>query len=253
MTWFDVGGADYAAFRPSYPTELVDALVAAAPDTRLAVDVGCGTGQLTSLLAGRFDRVIGLDPSADQLRHAVAAPAVDYRVATAEHLDVPDRVAALITVAQAAHWFDLPAFYDEVRRVAVDGAALALITYGVVVLDDDLRERFDRFYVEEIGPYWPPERRHVDNGYADLAFPFARLPVPDVVIERTWSLAEFVGYLATWSATRRAIEAGADDLLDRLADDLAPRWGRGTRAVRWPVTILLGRVGAGSPAGPTGR
>lgn len=249
MTWFNDGGANYAAFRPTYPAALIDVLTAAAPDTTLAVDVGCGTGQLTALLAERFDQVLGLDESADQLRNATRAANIEYHRSSARRLDAPDGSATLITVAQAAHWFDLPAFYREVGRVAVDGAAIALITYGVVRLDDDLVRRFDRFYTHEIGSYWPPERRHVENGYADLDFPFERLDAPKIVIERSWTLAEFAGYLRTWSAVRRARAAGESDVVDRLVADLAPRWGAGRRPIRWPVTVVLGRVSATSRAG----
>ncbi|MGB6039752.1 MAG: class I SAM-dependent methyltransferase [Gordonia sp. (in: high G+C Gram-positive bacteria)] len=241
MSWFE-NGDDYAAHRPTYPTGLVDALLAVVPTTDLAVDVGCGTGQLTAMLSSAFDTVIGLDPSEDQIRHAQPAANIDYRVGTAERLDVEDSAASLITVAQAAHWFDLPAFYREVRRIAAADAIIALITYGVVVLDDDLTARFSRFYRDEIGPYWPPERCHVDNAYADLDFPFPRIEAPSVVIERSWTLADFVGYLNTWSAVRRAREAGVTDLVDRLATDLQPQWGAQRRPVRWPVTILLGQI-----------
>lgn len=241
MTWFESGG-DYAAYRPTYPPELADVLRDAAPDGKVAVDVGCGTGQLTVLLAEKFGTVVGLDPSADQIANATPAANVAYRVSPAEALDVADSSASLITVAQAAHWFDLPAFYREVRRIAAPGAALALITYGVVELDDDLAERFDTFYRDEIGPFWPAERRHVDNRYADLDFPFEAIAAPAVTIERSWTLREFAGYLGTWSAARRAREAGRGQLLEAVADDLAPIWGDGRRTVRWPVTILLGRV-----------
>lgn len=241
MTWFESGG-DYAAHRPTYSPELATVLRRVSPDGRTAVDVGCGTGQLTVLLADHFQEVLGLDPSADQIANATPAANIDYRISAAEALDVPDASASLITVAQAAHWFDLDGFYREVRRIAVPGAVLALITYGVVELDEDLTARFDAFYRDEIGPYWPAERRHVDNRYADLAFPFPRIDAPAVNIERSWSLRRFVGYLGTWSAARRAREAGRGEVVERLADDLAPIWGRDLRTVRWPVTIVLGRV-----------
>lgn len=45
----------------TYPARLVDELAALCPGTRLALDCGCGTGQLTVLLAERFERVVGTD------------------------------------------------------------------------------------------------------------------------------------------------------------------------------------------------
>lgn len=62
--------------------------------------------------------------------------------APAEQLHLADGSASLITVAQAAHWFDLPAFYREVRRVGAPGGVVALISYGVLNLEPARDERF---------------------------------------------------------------------------------------------------------------
>lgn len=244
VNWFGAGGGAYARFRPEYPAELVDFLLGIAPGRRLAVDVGCGSGQLTTALAAGFERVLGLDPSQSQLDHALAHPRVEYRCAGAEALPVPDGTVDLITAAQAAHWFDLPAFYAEVRRVAAPGASLALITYGRQELDTDLNERFQRFYADEIGPFWPPERALVDAGYRTLEFPFDELPTPALEIRKSFDLAGLIGYLSTWSAATNAREAGRADLLENYAEDLARAWGDPARErpVRWPISIRLGRV-----------
>ena len=239
MTWFATGGAEYAEHRPTYPAELADVLASSVPDRELAVDVGCGTGQLTRLLAERFDAVVGVDPSASQIDAAAGPPNIEYRVGSAESLPVADGSASSVTAAQAAHWFDLPAFYNEVQRIARPGALLALIAYGVVAPGDDIAERFDRFYRHEIGRYWPPERAHVDSGYADLPFPFERVDIAASPIERDWNLEDFVGYVETWSAVRRARDTGAPDLVAALRADLAPHW-REPRSVRWPVTVVAG-------------
>ncbi|WP_082629172.1 class I SAM-dependent methyltransferase [Pseudomonas sp. TTU2014-080ASC] len=184
--WFDQGGQAYARFRPEYPAELASYLASLVPDTALAVDVGCGNGQLTRLLADHFDNAIGLDPSADQIKHAEPQERLSYQCAPAENLPLADHSTSLITAAQAAHWFNLPTFYNEVRRVAAPNAILALISYGVLRLDGELGERFAQFYWNEIGPYWPTERKLVDSGYATLDFPFAELTPPELAIHRTW-------------------------------------------------------------------
>ena len=115
-----------------------------------------------------------------------------------------DGSAALVTAAQAARWFDLPAFSAQARRIAAAGAALALISYGVVRVEPDLRKRFDRFYWREIGPFWPPERRLVETGYRSIDFPFPQVPVATLSIRRSWTLDAFLGHLGTWSAVRNA-------------------------------------------------
>ncbi|MGW0249042.1 methyltransferase domain-containing protein [Nocardia goodfellowii] len=240
--WFDRDGRDYARFRPEYPARLAMFLAALAPSTDLAVDVGCGSGQLTSQLAPYFAATIGVDPSAEQIGRAPARERVRYIQAPAERLPISDHSASLVTAAQAAHWFDRPAFYAEVRRIAVEGAAIALISYGVLRLEPDLQERFEHFYRSEIGPFWPPERALVDSGYADIDFPFDEYPTPAMRIEKHWRLDEFMGYLSTWSAVRRARDAGGAEVLHAFAADLAGLWGEPTttRRITWPLNMRVG-------------
>lgn len=242
--WFDQGGGAYARFRPEYPPQLAACLASLAPDTRLAVDVGCGNGQLTRLLALHFNAVVGLDPSADQIANAPAHEHIHYQCAPAEHLPMADGSASLVAAAQAAHWFDLPAFYKEARRVAAPGGVLALISYGVLKLDPPLDAPFQRFYRDEIGPYWPAERKLVDSGYATLEFPFEELAPPRLEIRREWRLAEFLGYLSTWSAVRSAREAGREDIFLDFAQRMALAWKdeNTPRPIVWPINMRIGKL-----------
>ncbi|MGB6007415.1 class I SAM-dependent methyltransferase [Castellaniella sp.] len=240
--WFEQGGRAYARFRPEYPPQLAAFLASIAPDHRMAVDVGCGNGQLTQLLAPHFEAVVGLDPSADQIENAVPGERITYQRAPAEQLPLADGAASLITAAQAAHWFDLPGFYREARRVARAGGILALISYGVLDLEPALNERFQKFYRDEIGPYWPPERKLVDTGYATIDFPFEELAAPPLEIRLQWHLSEFLGYLLTWSAVRRAKEAGREEVLLNFAGDIASAWGDENvrRSIAWPINMRIG-------------
>src|SRR5256885_16758795 len=101
------GHADsYREARPTYPAELFASLAQQPPDTQLAWDAGCVIGQATAALAQHFQRVLGTDPSANQIAAAEQRPNIDYRVEPAEQCSLPDASASLITVAQALHWFD---------------------------------------------------------------------------------------------------------------------------------------------------
>jgi SAM-dependent methyltransferase len=241
---FSSVSADYAQHRPSYPPALASALAALAPARRLALDVGCGSGQLSLLLAEHFDRVLATDSSAEQIAKAKPHPRITYRCEPAEMSSAEAASVDLVTVAQAAHWFDLPAFYDAVRRIASPGAAIALITYGVMLVEEDIDARFQQFYWHEIQPFWPPERKHVESGYRDLAFPFAFLPMPALSIERDWTLADLLGYLRTWSAVGAAHKARRDDVIERFEADLADIWGDAERRrrVSWPIAVRAGRL-----------
>ncbi len=241
---FSGHAGDYRAFRPRYPAALLDVLADAAPGHGLAWDVGCGSGQLSGDLAARFARVVATDASAEQIANAEPHRGVEYRPAPAERSGLPDACADLIVAAQAAHWFDLPAFYAEARRVARPGAALALVSYGVLTADGDLGPLLRAFHDGTLGRWWPPERRHVDDGYRSLPFPVPERPVPPLSMEMPWTLAQLVGYLGTWSAVKAALKATGANPLDGFAGTLAEAWGdpAEARTIRWPLAVRLGRI-----------
>jgi SAM-dependent methyltransferase len=241
---FSQVAAAYASHRPSYPAALVDFLAARAPARRLAWDAGCGSGQLSLLLAGSFERVIATDASHEQIARATSHPKVEYRCAPAEASGLPDGVADLATAAQAAHWFDLGAYFAEVRRVTRPGGIVALIGYGVVTADAAVNAVIGPFYRDTLARYWPPERRHVDDGYRALPFPFVELAPPVFEIRLDWRLADLVGYVGTWSAVWALEQAEGQGPFEAFCRELARAWGTLTaaRTVRWPLMLRVGRV-----------
>lgn len=241
---FSSHSSGYAAYRPTYPPELVTFLAGIAPRNEKAIDCGCGTGQLSVLLASRFTRVVAVDASAAQIAAAQPHERVVYRVAPADRTGEPDAAADLLTVAQAAHWFALDRFYEEVRRVLRPGGVVALITYGILDVDEDIKSLVDDFFFKVIGPYWPPEREHVNTGYRQLPFPFAEIEPPALSIDVSWTLPEFIGYIDTWSAVREAEKAVGRGPMSDFADALARVWGTPDhrREIRWPLSLRVGRV-----------
>lgn len=233
----------YAAYRPDYPATLFAWLANQCAERDTAWDCATGSGQAALGLAAHFRAVVATDASAEQLRHAQAHPAVTYRVAPAEASGLADRSVDLVTVAQAAHWFDLPRFHAEVARVLKPGGVIALWGYGRMVLPGDLDAPFQRFYSETVGPYWPPERALIDDAYRSLAFPYAEIDAPPCFIEVEWTLPRLVGYLSTWSAVKRYRAAEGHDPLPALETALAPLWGGADRPRRlqWPLFLRVGR------------
>jgi len=244
---FSSGSAGYAAYRPTYPMALADALAAISPGLERALDCGCGTGQLSVLLAERFGEVVATDASAAQIGQARQHRGVRYRTALAQDSGLPAASVDLVTVAQAAHWLDLDAFYVEVRRVARPRAAVALITYGVLHVEGAaVDEAVQRFYHGTIGSYWPAERRHVEDGYRSLPFPFTPAALAPLAIEARWCLDELVGYLGTWSAVKAYRQARGADPVAALASALRQVWGdpAARRQVAWPLSVRAGHVQA---------
>ncbi|MEO8780013.1 MAG: class I SAM-dependent methyltransferase [Rhodanobacter sp.] len=241
---FSSCAADYATCRPTYPVELVNELANVSPSQGRALDCGCGTGQLSILLAERFGEVIATDASAAQIEKAQPHDRVTYRTALAECSGVPAGSVDLITVAQAAHWLDLEKFYAEARRVARPRAAIALITYGVLHLEGAVGRHMQRFYYETVGPYWPAERRHVEDGYRSLPFPFEEITLSKRAIDVWWGLEELVGYINTWSAVKAAEKALGETPVEALRDRLQKEWSNpiSRRRVRWPLSIRAGHI-----------
>jgi ubiquinone/menaquinone biosynthesis C-methylase UbiE len=121
-----------------------------------------------------------------------------------------DRSVNLVTVAQAAHWFDFDRFYPEVKRVLKPGGVVALWAYGLnLVQDPEVNRLIHEFYAETVGPYWPPERRLVEEAYRTIPFPFEEIVAPTFSMEALWSLDDLLGYFSTWSATNRYIKERA--------------------------------------------
>ncbi len=236
--------ASYAGFRPTYPEPLFTWLAQVTPGQDLAWDCAAGSGQASRDLARYFVRVVATDASRAQIEAAEPHSGIEFRVAAAEASGLPDTSVDLITVAQALHWFDLDRFYAEARRVLKPSGVLAVWTYGVLALEgEEINACVQTFYHETVGPYWPPERRHVESGYHTLPFPFAEMPSPRFNMEILWSLSELLGYFRSWSATGRYIAERGTDPVDILAEKLAPLWGGSDdlRRVTWPLSLRVGR------------
>lgn len=234
----------YAAFRPRYPAALFAALAGHAPGHHMAWDCATGSGQAAIGLAEHFALVEATDASAAQLAAALPHPRVHYRQAPAEASGLAPRSVELVTVAQALHWLDRPAFYAEVRRVLAPGGVVAAWCYGLVELGPALDEPIRAFYERTVGPYWPPERALVDSGYRTIDFPFAELAPPPITMEAELTLAELGGYLGTWSAVLSYRSARGHDPVAPLLDRLRVEWGgpERRRTARWPLALRAGRV-----------
>jgi len=235
----------YADFRPHYPAALFDYLATLVPADSLVWDCAAGNGQATVDLAERFFQVIATDGSKEQISAAKPHPRIEYRIATAEESGLPDQSVRLVTVAQAVHWFDFDRFYAEVRRVLRPGGVIALWAYGLnLVEDDEINRVIHGFYAETVGPYWPPERRLVEEEYRTIPFPFKENTAPAFSMEALWTLDDLLGYFSTWSATNRYIQKRGDNPINGLRESLLPLWGAPgrERIMKWPLATRIGHV-----------
>ncbi|KAI4898319.1 hypothetical protein NFI96_028566 [Prochilodus magdalenae] len=127
----------YLKYRMSPPEEIISRILAflktnTDPPWELAVDVGCGSGQGTVLLAPHFTQVEGTDVSPAQLEQAIIhnnAPNISYRECPAEELPFEDGSVDLVTALSAFHWFDHSRFLQEADRILKPKGCLAILNY----------------------------------------------------------------------------------------------------------------------------
>ncbi|MFH2134383.1 MAG: class I SAM-dependent methyltransferase [Pseudomonadota bacterium] len=241
---FSAVATAYAAFRPNYPSELFDWLASIVPSRRQAWDCAAGSGQATIPLASRFEQILATDISAAQLSSIPALPNISTRVATAENSGLSDCSTDLVTVAQALHWFDQPAFHSEVQRVLRPGGMIAVWGYSFLSVPIPVVQRLlDAFYASSIGHYWPPERVHVENGYRDLSFPYTRIKAPAFDMRQRWTRDHLLGYLRSWSAVGRFHADKGYDPVDAFAADIASHWAEEeVLTISWPLFLHVGRA-----------
>ena len=238
---FSTQAADYARFRPHYPPALFAQIAELAPGRSTVWDCATGNGQAAVALAAHFDHVFATDGAAAQIANATPHPRVRYRVGTAEASGLPSACADAITVAQAAHWFDLPRFAAECRRVGRPGAPVILWGYTHATITPEV-DRIVRYYLAEVDPYWPPGRERLDAGYYWLGLDLPPLPLTLPPMTAEWDVDAYLGYLSTWSARVAALSATGRDPLAAYAPALRAAWGDGVRVVTWPLTVTAGTV-----------
>src|SRR5256885_13665539 len=114
----------YAQYRPGYPQELFDFILAQVTERNLSWDCATGNGQTAKILARYFKSVGATDISQRQLDQAVRLDNISYSCQPAEHTTFPGDSFDLITISQALHWLNFEGFYREVNRVAVNEAII---------------------------------------------------------------------------------------------------------------------------------
>lgn len=235
----------YAESRPLYPRELFEWLASIVDRREVAWDCATGNGQAAVGLAEFFDRVIATDISAEQIRHAVEHPRVNYRVAQSESSGLDESSVDIVTVASAVHWFDLDAFFADAERVLRPRGALAVWTYHVGHVEPPFDEIFYRFYDEVLRPYFSPQVKVVDEHYKTIEYPGEALdPAEAFFVTADWTLDQMKSFIESWSGVQKYLEDRGEDPIETIADELGGLWGEpaNVHTVRWPLFARVWRT-----------
>ncbi|WP_410222454.1 class I SAM-dependent methyltransferase [Pedobacter sp.] len=215
----------YRQYRPSYPEELFSYLQSLTPEHDLAWDCGTGNGQSAIGLAKYFEQVYASDPSENQINNATLHDRIIYKVERAEHNKLNNHSVDLITVAQAIHWFDFDKFYKEAKRVLKPKGIIAVWTYGLTSITDEIDKITQHFHDHVVGDFWMPENKLVEQEYKTIPFPFKERSTPPFTIKSTLNLDDLLGYFRSWSATQKYMEKCHKNPLEQLKKELLPLWG----------------------------
>lgn len=237
----------YAAFRPSYDPKLLRDLVALTghqtlPAPIIALDVAAGSGQATMHLAEYAQTVFASDLAPNQIASMPHHPRIHRYVARAETSGLPDHSVDLITVAQAMHWFDVDAFHREVHRILKPNGIIAVWTYALLSGTPALTDIINQIYLHTT-PWWPADRVHVDNHYANLAFPYRCIDFTPPPMIMQYTLEQLLGYLRTWSGVQRYQKDQGHDPVALFVDAFTAAWPHAPTnptPFTFDVTILVG-------------
>lgn len=179
----------------------------------LAVDVGCGSGQGTVVLAKHFASVVGTDVSPAQMEMALQhskRPNITYRQCVAEELPFADSSVDLITAMSALHWFDRPRFLQEAHRVLKPRGCLAVLNFAIEMelsypdcCSQALNQVCNEFYAV-LAPY---RRPHLGTSTAVLyKESYDSIPYPDkewhecVWVKRPMPLLRYMGLVQSFTS-----------------------------------------------------
>lgn len=232
--------AQYVRGRMGYPDGLYEFLSSQCEERELAWDCASGSGQAAGDLTRYFENVIASDISAELLELAPVHPRISYRRATAEESGIEDGSVDLLVVAQALHWFDLPRFWQEVRRVLKREGVFAFWGYNwpqVCPAVDLVLEGLK----QEIAPYWPEKSAVLHNCYRSVDPPFPEIEAPSFEMSVSWTLDQYLAHLRSWSATRYFKERTGGEVVGKYEAAFGEAWGSSERPASWPLVLKVCR------------
>jgi ubiquinone/menaquinone biosynthesis C-methylase UbiE len=237
----------YARNRPSYPPGAIDCLIREANLTpnSTVVDVGCGTGIATRLLAERGLRVIGVEPNADMLNTARITPlpggagSIEFIQAKAESTGLQSGAAAAVTAFQAFHWFDQQAALAEFHRILKPGGQFA-IAWNDRDDADPMTAQYDRILrvTPEAAAMLKPWQKASDilfenswfNPPQTFTFPSEQILDEEGLVGRALSAS----YAPREPAQREQVVRALRDLFARYQS-------QGTARIQYQVSVFLSR------------
>lgn len=240
---FDKDSRSYNLHRPTYPEEVYSFLSGLCIDKELTWDCACGNGQVARGLIKHFKKIEATDMSENQIEHAYKDKKITYSLQKSESTNFPDSCFDLICVAEAIHWFDIPAFFKEVTRTLKKGGIFAMWGYCNLKVGPDVNRILADTMIKPLVPYFSPKTKLLREKYETIEFPYGKIETPEFKMLVNWNLDQYIDYIRTWSAFKLYSENNPGEiLLDQLAEKLSGIWKpEKTRAIDMDFFLHVGR------------
>ncbi|MFJ8604726.1 class I SAM-dependent methyltransferase [Streptomyces shenzhenensis] len=207
---FGVVAERYERFRPGYPVELFDMVMAyAGHPVRTALEIGAGTGKATRLFAQRGVMVTATDPDGSMLAELRKQVPTNVRTLQAAFEDLrPGERYGLVYAAAALHWTNPEGRWSRMAALLEPGGVFASCGGPFRLADPAVEEavraaRAPLLESDEIpSPDGTPPDHEMEWPGTELQRSKWFIGVQQSVIERrvTMSARDYVGHLSTISA-----------------------------------------------------
>lgn len=207
---FGVMAEAYEQFRPGYPVEIFDMVMAYAGHPVLtALEIGAGTGKATRLLAQRGVRVTATEPDGAMLAELRKHVPANVRTVQALFEDLrPGERYGLVYAAAALHWTNPEGRWSRMAELLEPGGVFASFGGPVRLADPAVAEAVRAARAPFLESDEVPSPDGTPEGH-DMQWPGTELQrsewftgVQQSVVERrlTMSADNYVGHLSTISA-----------------------------------------------------
>jgi hypothetical protein len=117
--------------------------------------------------------------------------------------------------------------------------------YHLPVIDPAIDPILEHYYTDVLAGFWPERFHFLADRYQTLPFPFEELDPPEFEMQADWALGQFVGFLDSWSATRRYQKEQGRSPINMIWQNLYAAWGEPgqSRTIRWPIYLRVGSIG----------
>ena len=241
-TIFNSAASEYDAIRPGYPDALIEDVItlSSLPENPRLLEIGCGTGQATRSFAPRGYEILCLDIGPDLIARAQenlrAFPRVRFENVSFENWEAEPQPFDLVYSATAFHWIPPAVGYPKAAHVLRPGGTLAVFSnehpYIYTGFFDEVQAVYNRLVPEwQVEGKPAPARLHTnDEIHAEAAFIdsmglFAPVIVRTYPWKRTYTTAEYLILLNTYSNHRNLEEPRRQTLYQSIADLIERRYG----------------------------